>query len=79
MSAHKEKTRKGTIKWFNAKKGFGFITPDDGEVDVFLHKELVVYFNLDMPFTGQRVEFRARPHGKGLRACFLRELSEVEA
>lgn len=47
---------KGTVKWFNSKKGFGFIQPDDGAKDVFVHitavKEAGIFLN-----EGTRVEF----------------------
>ena len=47
---------KGTVKWFNSKKGYGFIEPDDGSKDVFVHitavKEAGIYLN-----EGSRVEF----------------------
>ena len=33
----------GTVKWFNKKKGYGFITPDEGETDVFVHITAVKY------------------------------------
>ena len=47
---------KGTVKWFNSNKGYGFIEPDDGSKDVFVHitavKEAGIYLN-----EGSRVEF----------------------
>jgi CspA family cold shock protein len=47
----------GTVKWFNGEKGFGFITPDDGSPDVFVHFSAIAgdgYRNLD---ENQKVEF----------------------
>ena len=47
----------GTVKWFSSEKGFGFITPEDGSADVFVHFSAIAgdgYRNLD---EGQRVEY----------------------
>ena len=47
----------GTVKWFNAGKGFGFIQPEDGSKDVFLHVSAVERAGLHNPDEGQNVEF----------------------
>ncbi len=47
----------GTVKWFNAGKGFGFIEPEDGSKDVFLHISVVVRSGLQSPDEGQKVEY----------------------
>lgn len=60
---------KGTVKWFNADKGFGFITPDDGGKDLFVHHSEIQnsggYASLD---EGQAVEFEVGDGPKGLCA-----------
>ena len=57
---------KGTVKWFNADKGFGFITPDDGEKDLFVHFSEIKsdggYATLN---DGQAVEFVVGEGQKG--------------
>ena len=47
----------GTVKWFNANKGFGFIEPDDGENDVFVHVTAVQESGLGNLDEGDRVSF----------------------
>lgn len=47
----------GTVKWFNATKGFGFIEPQDGSKDVFLHVSAVERAGLSSPAEGQKVQF----------------------
>ena len=47
----------GTVKWFNATKGYGFIEPDDGGKDVFLHITAVERAGMNNPTEGQRIEF----------------------
>jgi CspA family cold shock protein len=47
----------GTVKWFNSQKGFGFIQPDDGGKDVFLHVSAVESAGLQSPADGQKVEY----------------------
>lgn len=59
---------KGTVKWFNAEKGFGFITLEGGEQDVFVH-----YSSIDMPGykvleEGQAVSFEVGAGSKGPQA-----------
>jgi CspA family cold shock protein len=48
----------GTVKWFNAQKGFGFIQPADGSKDVFVHIKDVQRSGLDSLQEGQRVSFQ---------------------
>ena len=47
----------GTVKWFNATKGFGFIQPDDGGQDVFVHISAVERAGLSSLAEGQKVNF----------------------
>jgi CspA family cold shock protein len=47
----------GTVKWFNPNKGFGFIQPDDGSKDVFVHISAVEKANLGTLRDGQKVSF----------------------
>jgi CspA family cold shock protein len=47
----------GTVKWFNAEKGFGFIQPDGGSKDVFVHTSAVRRAGFDKLRDGQRVSF----------------------
>ena len=47
----------GTVKWFNAGKGFGFIEPEDGSKDVFLHVSAVERAGLQSPRDGQKITY----------------------
>ena len=47
----------GTVKWFNAQKGYGFIQPDDGSKDVFVHISAVERSGLGQLTEGQKVKF----------------------
>jgi len=50
----------GTVKWFNGQKGFGFIQPDNGGADVFVHISAVERAGLDGLNEGQKVSFEAK-------------------
>ena len=47
----------GTVKWFNATKGYGFIQPDDGSPDVFVHVSAVERAGMDTLQEGQKVSY----------------------
>jgi CspA family cold shock protein len=55
----------GTVKWFNTVKGFGFIQPDDGSRDAFVHISAVERAGLPGLREGQKVEFEIVPGRKG--------------
>jgi cold shock protein len=54
----------GTVKWFNATKGFGFIQPDDGGQDVFVHISAVERAGLPGLKEGQKISFELRADRK---------------
>ena len=58
----------GTVKWFNGQKGFGFIQPNDGSKDVFVHISAVERAGLTGLAEGQKVEFEVKQGPKGLQA-----------
>jgi len=55
----------GTVKWFNPQKGYGFIQPDDGSKDVFVHISAVERAGLSGLNEGQKVSFDEEPGQKG--------------
>ncbi|HEY5210069.1 MAG TPA: cold-shock protein [Stellaceae bacterium] len=55
----------GTVKWFNAQKGFGFIQPEDGSKDVFVHISAVERSGMAGLNEGQRVSFDVEPGRQG--------------
>ncbi len=56
---------KGTVKWFNADKGFGFITPDEGSADLFVHHSEIKSDGYATLADGQTVEFEVGEGQKG--------------
>ena len=56
---------KGTVKWFNAAKGYGFIAPDDGSNDAFIHISAVERAGLTSLNEGQQVEYELQSGNNG--------------
>jgi len=67
----------GTVKFFNKTKGFGFITPDGGGKDVFVHVTAVERSGMPGLDEGMRISFETEPdkHGKGPKAIKLQDES----
>ena len=59
----------GTVKWFNETKGFGFITPEDGSKDIFVHFSAIADSGFKTLAEGQRVEFSIEQGKKGPAAA----------
>lgn len=55
----------GTVRWFNAAKGFGFIEPEDGSNDAFVHISAVERAGLSLLNEGQKVSYELRPGQNG--------------
>ena len=64
----------GTVKWFNAEKGFGFIAQDDGGADVFVHYSAIQTQGYRTLEDNQRVEFEITQGAKGPQAANVRSL-----
>ena len=58
----------GTVKWFNADKGYGFIAPDDGTADVFVHHSAIEAEGFRSLQDNQRVEYNVTQGAKGPQA-----------
>jgi CspA family cold shock protein len=64
----------GTVKWFSADKGFGFITPDDGTRDVFVHRSAINSSGYRDLREGAKVSYEAEAGDKGPKATNVTEL-----
>lgn len=64
----------GTVKWFNATKGFGFITPDNGGKDVFVHFSGIVGTNFRTLEENAKVEFEVQESERGPSAVNVKTL-----
>ncbi len=76
-----ERTRvmNGTVKWYKLDKGFGFVVPDDGMKDVFVHKSCIEKNGLDYLEAGQRVTMTIRCVPKGREALDVRLLAREDS
>ena len=61
----------GTVKFFNATRGYGFIAPDDGSTDVFVHISAVERSGLGQISEGQKVSFEVQEDARGPKAVNL--------
>ena len=62
----------GTVKWFNTTKGYGFIAPDDGGKDVFVHVSAVEAAGMRSLNEGQKISFDIQPDARGAKAANLK-------
>ena len=62
----------GTVKFFNAQKGFGFISPEGGGKDVFVHATALEAAGIRTLAEGQRVSFDVQPDARGSKAANLK-------
>src|SRR5258708_37504337 len=67
-------TLTGTVKWFNERKGYGFIAPDDGSKDLFVHQSAILASGFRSLSEGERVEFSVTQEPKGPAATNVKEL-----
>ncbi len=64
----------GTVKWFSDEKGFGFITPDEGSRDLFVHHSSIVAEGYRTLAEGAKVSYEEEPGDKGPKAVNVQKL-----
>lgn len=69
----------GVVKWFNNAKGYGFVTPDEGDQDIFVHFSAIEMDGYRTLKEGQRVEFEVEEGPKGLHALKLHSVQTAVA
>ena len=69
---------KGTVKWYNARKGYGFITPDDNSDDVFVHATSLKECGLKKLYTGSEITYETDEDKKGKRAKLIKVTKELK-
>lgn len=65
---------KGIVKFFNATRGYGFISPEDGSKDIFVHISAVEQSGLSGLAEGQKLQFEVQPDARGPKAVNLQEV-----
>jgi CspA family cold shock protein len=74
LEEEKNKMATGKVKWFNDQKGFGFITPDDGSKDLFVHHSSITGDGFKTLAENQAVEYDSQDSDKGPRAVNVRKV-----
>jgi CspA family cold shock protein len=65
---------KGTVKWFNDQKGFGFVTPENGGKDVFVHHSAIMSSGFRSLVEGDKIEFTIEQGPKGPAAANVQKI-----
>ena len=74
MSEENKQGATGVVKWYNGKKGYGFVSPDDGSKDVFIHASAVRSASLRFLNEGDKISFSTESTDKGPSAVDIKKI-----